>query len=97
MVGDRRLWKTFDFSKKKMTGKEIRHLLRTVTLSKETKEFKVRGLVSKYPADKHKNHTLTPAILSELRAKCHDLEALEVHEGFLDFEQVHKNGPSEKR
>lgn len=80
-----------------MTGKEIRHLLKTATLSKDTKEFKVRGLVSKYPADKHKNLTLTPAILSELRTKCHDLEALEVHEGFLNFEQVRKNGTSEER
>lgn len=71
--------------------------MKTVTLSKETKEFKVRGLVSKYPADKHSNHTLTPAILSELRTKCHDLETLEVHEGFLNFEKVRKNFTSETR
>lgn len=67
-------------------GKEIRHLLKYIT--KETKVFKVRGLVSKYPVDKHKNNTLTAAILTELRTKCHDLESFEVHEGFLNFEQV---------
>lgn len=67
-------------------GKEIKYLLKYVT--KETKDFKVRGLVSKYPLDKHKNNTLTTAILAQLRAKCHDLETFEVHEGFLNFEQV---------
>lgn len=71
-----------------MMGKEIKQMLRFVT--KETKEFKVRGMVSKYPADKYKNNTLTSAILAVLRSKCHDLETFEVHEGFLNFEQVRK-------
>lgn len=69
-------------------GKEIKHLLKYVT--KETKEFKIRGLVSKYPLDKWKNNTLTSTILAELTKRCPVLETIEVHEGFLNFEQVRR-------
>lgn len=86
LVKDRRLWKSFDFSKKKLTANEINKLLKYLT--KETKEFSVRGLVSKYPNNKWKNNTLTANILSQLSTKCPLLETLAVYEGFLNFQDV---------
>lgn len=73
------LWRTFDFSDKKMTAEEITHMLKYVT--KETKVFKVLGLAS----ESRCSITLRAGILNTLRTTCDNLESFEMHEGFLSL------------
>lgn len=83
---DRRLWKTFDLSKVRLRTKSIAKWLKYV--SKDTKYFSIRGMVSKYPLDIWKNITLTSNTLYHLSTICPDLEELVIYEGYLNFQKV---------
>lgn len=48
-------------------------------------------MVSKYPLDVWKNNTITSNILSQLSNKCPKLEALTIHEGYLNYQKVSKS------
>lgn len=87
LVEDRRLWKTFDFSSKRLMGRQIKKLLITLQIA-DVKEFKVRGFVAKYPLDKWKNNTITVNLLRKLSSNCPCLETLEIREGYINFQQV---------
>lgn len=87
LVEDRRLWKTFDFATKKMMGRQIKKLLSTLQIG-DIEEFKARGFVSKYPIEKWKNNTITPNILRKLSSSCPNLKTIEIHEGYINFQQV---------
>lgn len=87
LVQDRRLWKTFDLSTKKMMGGQIKKLLSTMQIG-DIKEFKVRGFVSNYPLEKWKNNTITPNILRKLSSSCQSLETMELRESHINFDKV---------
>lgn len=70
-----------------MTSKQIKKLLTTIQ-TVDIKEFKVRGLVSKYPLDKWKNNTLTVQILRKLSNECQQLDAMELYDGYVNFQKV---------
>lgn len=54
-------------------------------------EFKVRGMVGS-PAyckkPRSQKITVSPNILTTLKEKCPRLEAIEIHDGYLDFRKV---------
>lgn len=87
LVKDRRLWKTFDLSNKKMMGRQIKKLLSTMQIG-DIRAFKVRGFVSKYPLEKWKNNTITPNILRKLAMSCKNLKTMEIRESHINFHQV---------
>lgn len=89
LVEDRRLWKTFDFSTKRLMGRQIKKLLSTLQIG-DINEFKVRGFVTKYTSEKWKNHTITVNILRKLAATCPLLETMEIREGYINFHKVKK-------
>lgn len=73
-----------------MNSAQIKVLLRNIpnALAMIT-EFKVRGLAG--PSSSHiKSHgiTVTPNMLTTLKEKCPHLEAIEIHNGYLDFRKV---------
>lgn len=87
LIEDRCLWKTFDFSTRKMMGRQIKKLLTTLQIG-DIREFKVRGFVSKYPLEKWKNNTITPNILRKLSSSCPNLETMEILNSYINFHQV---------
>lgn len=87
LVEDRRLWKTFDFSTKRMMGRQIKKLLSAIQIG-DINEFKVRGFVTKYPSEKWTNNTITVNILRKLSSACPLLETMEIREGYINFQKV---------
>lgn len=87
IIKDRRLWKAFDFSSKRMMGQQTKKLLSTLQIGDIT-EFKVRGFVEKYPLDKWKNNTVTTNTLRKLASSCANLETMEIRDGYLNFQKV---------
>lgn len=88
LVKDRILWTTFDFSQRRLSGKEI--LKRFNYLNNTTKNFIVRGLVVKHPLNKWKNKTITPITLTRLSATCPLLKTIEVYDGYMGFPPVNR-------
>lgn len=89
LVEDRRLWRTFDFSTKRMMGRQIKKLLSTLQIA-DINEFKVRGYVTKYPSEKWKNNTISVNTLRKLSSTCPLLETMEFREGYINFQKVMK-------
>lgn len=87
LIKDRHLWKTFDFTGKRSQGKQIKKLVSLIPIN-DINVFKVRGYISKYPAKKWKNNTITLNTLRKLSSSCPRLETLEIHEAFMNFQKV---------
>lgn len=86
LVKDRILWNTFDFSERRLSGREIAK--RFNYLNNTTKHFIVRGLVFKYPLNKWKNKTITNSMLKQLVDTCPLLKTMEVYDGYLNMPPV---------
>ena len=86
LVCDRKLWDDFDFSEIEQSAEQIIKKFRY--LNKNTKEIKLRGLVSKRPLNKWKNYTITENMLTRIKVTCPKLEKLVIYEAFINSKKV---------
>lgn len=86
---DRKLWKNFDFSTVEQCSKQILNQIKAyLGTNTQTKEFKIKGLIGKYPHIGWKDNTVTAAMLDELRERCPNLTTLAIYDAYLNFENV---------
>lgn len=89
LVCDRKLWTNFDFSTVEQCSKQILNKMKTyLRTNTKTKEFKIKGLIGKYPHDSWKDNTVTEKMLQELKERCPKLTTLAIYDAYLNFEHV---------
>lgn len=85
-MSDRRLWQDIDLSSESLPYREIS--IRLEHMNDLTKRISIRGLVETYPDNSWNDVTVNETLLRKIAELCPSIEAFEVHNGFMNLEDV---------
>lgn len=85
-MSDRRLWQDIDLSSESLPYREIS--IRLEHMNDLTKRISIRGLVETYPDNSWNDVTVNETLLRKIAELCPSIEAFEVHNGFMNLEDI---------